>query len=78
MPMKLANGSLLQMLLSSCDVVTCRKIGYNLFPSPTSIEDLRLGITEAPFEVGNKPTVSALSSKVIGILEVELMIRSSC
>ena len=77
MPMKLANSSLFQMLLSSCDIVTCWEVGHNLFSSPTSIEDLRLGITEAPFEVGNKSAVGALSPEIIGILGVELMIGSS-
>ena len=51
MPMEFARGSLFEMLLSPCNIVTGREVGNDLLANPAAIEDLGLGVREAPLEV---------------------------
>jgi hypothetical protein len=76
-PVKLTNSSLFQMLLGTCDILTGGKIRDDLLTSPASVKDFRFRITETPFEINNKASVSALGTKVVRILEVELRVCPS-
>lgn len=55
MPMQLTNRSLLEMLLSSRNVLTSREVIDDLFANPAARIDLGFGVAEAPFKVRYGP-----------------------
>lgn len=57
MPMELTRSSLLEVLLGACNVVTSRQVGNDLFANPAAVEDLGLGVREAPLEVRNGASI---------------------
>lgn len=64
MPMQLANGALLQVLLCGCDVVALRQIIVNLLADPATGKDSGLRVREAPFEVRYGAGIGALLAQV--------------
>lgn len=68
MPVKLANRTLSQMLLSTGDVVATGQVGNHGLAHPATVQDSRLGVGEAPFEVRDYATVGALAPEVVGVL----------
>lgn len=54
-----------------------RKVLNNLFPNPAAFQQTRLGIGEAPLEVGNNPIIGRLAAEVIRILEIELLVGTA-
>jgi hypothetical protein len=78
MPMELTHGTFLKMLLSSGNVCAGGKICNDLLAHPSPVEDPRPGIREAPLEVGHHAIVGALSPQVVGVLQVDLLVRSTC
>lgn len=70
MPMEFSDSTLLQVLLSSRDVMTGREIGGDLFTDPTTREDVGLGVRESPFQVGDITLVPVLLTQVIRVLQV--------
>lgn len=77
MPMQLANRSLLQVLLRGGDVVTCRQVRDDLFADPTSSKNSRLGVGEAPLEIRDYAIVGTLSTKVVRVLQIDLLVRAA-
>lgn len=77
MPVKLANGTLLQMLLCAGNVVTGRQISNDLLAHPTTLEDARLGVGEAPFQVGHRAGVGRLLSEVVWVLDIQRMVGAA-
>ena len=74
-PVELADGTLLQMLLGGRDVVAGGEIGDDLLPDPAAVEQPGLGVGEAPLQVGNDAVVGALRPEVVGVLQVDLLVR---
>lgn len=70
MPMQLSKGTLLQVLLGARDIMTLREIRSDLFPYPATIEYVRLGIRESPFQVRDVTVVPILLAQVIRVLQV--------
>lgn len=58
--MELTNGTFFQMLLRRRNIVALRKIIVDLLANPTARENLGLGVTEAPLQIGNCSRVGAL------------------
>lgn len=77
MPMQLANRSLLQVLLRGGDVVTCRQVRDDLLTDPASSKNSRLRVREAPLEIRDYAIVGALSTKVVRVLQVDLLVRAA-
>jgi hypothetical protein len=65
------------MLLSTSDIVARWQIRNNLLSCPATVKDPGSGIAETPAKVGNYPIVCALSSEIVGLLEIELVVCSS-
>lgn len=78
MPMQLAIGTLLQMLLGTRNIMAGWQIRDDLLSGPTTIEKSRSGITETPSQIWDEATVRALSSEIVGLLEVKLVVCSTC
>ena len=77
MPMELSYSSLVEMLLCSGDVRTRREIRDHLFTSPPFIENSSFGVTEAPFQVWHDSIVGRLLCEIIGVGQINLMIRTT-
>ena len=75
--MKFSDSALLEMLLSTGDVMGGGKICDDLLTDPTTLQESRLGVGEAPFEVWHNALVSGLLPKVIRVLEVEFLVGST-
>jgi len=78
MPMELTNRPLGEMLLGCSNVVARGKISDNLLAHPAASEDPSLGIGKGPLEVGYHAVVCRLLAEVIRVLEVNLVVGSSC
>lgn len=78
MPMQLTNGALLQMLLSSCNIMTCWEVIIDLLSDPTTRENLGLGVAEAPLQVGYGTRVGALLPKVCWVGPVNITVGAAC
>jgi hypothetical protein len=65
------------MLLGCSNVSASWDICDNLLASPTAIEDFRLGLAEAPFQIGNGASICAFSTEIVRVLEVDLMVCST-
>jgi hypothetical protein len=63
-PVQFTNSALLQMLLSSGDVVADRQVVVDLFADPSTWIDSGFGITKAPLEIGYSAGVGALLAQV--------------
>lgn len=74
-PMGFSDCALVQMLLSRSDVMRARQVSHDLCSSPTTIEYLRLGVRETPFQIYNGAAVCALTSEVVWVLQVDLFVR---
>lgn len=57
--MQFTNGSLLQMLLSTGNIMTLREILNDLLTRPSTREYFGLGLREAPFDVRHESVVGA-------------------
>jgi CHASE2 domain-containing sensor protein len=77
MPVKLTGRALGQVLLGSGNVVAGRKILDDLLANPAAVEDPRLGVGEAPFEVGDDPVVRRLPAKAVGVGLIPLRIGTA-
>ena len=77
MPMQLANGALLQVLLRGCDVVALRQIIVDLFTDPATGVDSGLCVGEAPLEVWHGAGIGTLLAQVRGILDIHLAIGAT-
>jgi hypothetical protein len=75
--MQLTDGALLEMLLSSRDVVALRKILDDLLTEPPSLEEPRLGVREAPLEVRHNAIVRGLLAEVVRVGDVDLLVRAA-
>lgn len=64
MPVQFTDGALLQMLLSSGDVVADRQVIVDLFADPSTRIDLSFGIAKAPLEIWDGAGVGALLAQV--------------
>lgn len=50
----------------------------DLLTNPTSLQDPCLGVGKAPLEVRNNTIVSGLLTEVVWVLEIKLLVGSSC
>lgn len=57
--------------------MTCREISDDLFTNPSTRKNSGLGIAEAPFQVWNDSVISALSSEIVWVGEVDLFVGSA-
>jgi hypothetical protein len=76
-PVQLTDGTLLQVLLGSSNVVTLRQVGRYLLTNPTAIVDAHLRIRKAPFEVRHVAAIGRLLAQVTGVLAVYGIISAS-
>lgn len=77
MPVKLANGALLEVQLGTSDVVALGQIGDDLLADPTTIVDVGLALAEAPLQALDAATVGGLAAEVIGVLEVNCVVGAA-
>jgi hypothetical protein len=77
MPVKFSDGSFFQVLLRTGNIVTLRQVLNNLLSDPTALENSRLGVGEAPFQVGDNAIVGRLLPEVVRILQVKLMVGTT-
>lgn len=75
--MQLPNSTLLQMLLSSRDVMALRKVLNDLFSRPATWKKSCLGIGKTPFDVGNEAIVGARGTEVVRVLKIQGSIGSA-
>lgn len=75
--MQFTTGTFLQMLLGTSNVSASRQIRDDLLSCPATLEDSRPGVAETPLQIWNDSIVSGLSSKIVWILDVQLMIGPS-
>jgi len=75
--MQLSDGTLLQMLLRSRNIMACRQVCDDLLASPSTIENPCFGVTEAPFQIWHDAIVSALCAEIVWVLEIDLLVRPS-
>jgi hypothetical protein len=66
------------MLLSGSDIFAGWDIGDDLLANPATVEDLGLRITKAPFEVWDRASICAFRTQIVGVLQVNLVVCSSC
>lgn len=78
MPVKLADRALAQVLLRAGNVVARGQVGDDLLAHPAAFEDARLGVGEAPFQVGHGAGVGRLLAQVVGVLQVERLVGAAC
>lgn len=78
MPVKFTDRALGQVLLRAGYVVARGQIGDDLLADPAALEDARLGVGEAPFQVGHDAGVGRLLTQVVGVLQVELLVGAAC
>jgi hypothetical protein len=76
--MELSDRSLLQVLLCGSDVMALRKILDDLLTDPSSRQKTRLGVAERPLQVGHDSIVGALLPKIVGVLDVQSLVRAAC
>ena len=78
MPVRLSDGALGQVLLSSSDVVALRKILPDLATEPSSGVVPALGVGEPPLQVRHETAIRRLLTQVIGVLLVNVLIGAAC
>jgi hypothetical protein len=76
-PMKFSVCALLDMLLSSSDIMTLWQVLDDLLTNPTTIQQTRLGVREAPFEVWHDTIVGGLTTQIIWIRDINLLVCST-
>lgn len=76
-PVKLADGALLKVLLGRRNVVALREVLDDLSTDPTTLEKLGLGVGEPPLQVWNRAGVGRLLAKVAWVINVNLVVRTS-
>jgi hypothetical protein len=77
MPVQLTNSPLLQMLLSTSNVMALRQVLDDLLSRPTAWEQSSLGLRETPFDIGHKAIVGTGSTELVRVLKIELSIGSA-
>lgn len=65
------------MLLRAGYIMTLRQVLDDLLSDPTALEDARLGVGEAPFQVGYDAAVGGLLAEVVWVLQIEFVVGSS-
>jgi hypothetical protein len=75
--MELTDSALLEMQLGTGNVVALGQISDDLLADPASVEDLVLGLAEAPFHVWNAASVSGLAAEIVRVLDIDLVVCSS-
>lgn len=65
------------MKLSTSNILTRGEISDNLLSNPTTFQDTRSRVGEAPFEVWDNAVVCGLLAQIIGILQVQLMVGAA-
>lgn len=76
-PVRLADGALREVLLRGGHVVARREVRDGLLARPAARRDARLGLREAPFQVGHDAVVGGLLAQVRRVLQVQLVVRAS-
>ena len=71
MPVKLAQGALLEVQLGGGEVVALGQIGNDLLADPATVVDVGLALAEAPLQALDVATISGLTAEVVGVLQVE-------
>jgi hypothetical protein len=74
---ELTNSTLAQVLLSAGNVMTSGQILDDLLSNPAALQQARLGIREAPFQVRYDAVVCRLLSEVGRIGEINLLIGAA-
>lgn len=77
-PVKLTDRALGEVLLSRRYVGAHRQVSDDLLPDPSTLQEASLGVGEAPFQVGYDAIVGALLAQVVGVLEVQGLVRAPC
>lgn len=77
-PVQLARRPLGEMLLRTGNVVARRQVANDLLTHPAAVEDPRLGVGEAPLEVGHDARVRRLLPEAVGALQVSVIIGAAC
>lgn len=75
--MKLTDSTLLEMLLSTSDIMTLRQVLNDLLSGPAAIEELGLRLREAPLHIWDKSIVSTRGSQLVGVLKVIGLVGST-
>jgi hypothetical protein len=76
-PVKLTNGTFLEMLLGTSNIMALGQILNHLLSGPTTREKLSLRLRETPLDIGHKAVVSARSPELIRVLEVIGLVGSA-
>jgi hypothetical protein len=76
-PVQLTSGPLLQMLLSTSDIMALRQILNDLLTGPTAREQPSLRLGKTPLDVRDEAIVGGRGAKLIWILEIHGFVRST-
>lgn len=76
-PVQLTGSPLLQMLLSTSDIMALWQILNDLLTGPTAREQSSLRLGKTPLDVGDKAIVGGRGAKLIWILEIHGFVRST-
>lgn len=77
MPVQLPHRALCQVLLGSSNVAACRQVRDDLLADPASFEDARLGVAEAPLQIGHDAIVRALLAQIVLVLDVNVVVGAT-
>jgi len=76
-PVELADGAFLQVLLGGGNVMALRQVLDDLLAQPAAIEQPCLGVGESPLQVWDDAVVGALPAEVVRILLVYVLVRTA-
>lgn len=71
MPVQLSNGTLLQVLLRTSNIVTLWQVLDDLLSGPTAGEQSGLGLREAPLHIGHESIIGARGAELIRVLDIK-------
>lgn len=77
MPVQLTGSPLLQVLLGTSNIMTLWQILNDLLAGPTAREQFGLRLRETPLDVGNEAIVRGRGTKLIWILQIHSLVRST-
>lgn len=78
MPVKLTKRTLSQVLLRGGNVSAAGQVGDDLLAQPPAVEDARMGVREAPLQVGDNSSIGRLLAEIVRVGLVEVRVSPSC
>lgn len=77
MPVQLPHRASCQVLLGGSNVAARRQVRDDLLADPATFEDARLGVAEAPFQIGHDAVVCALLAEVVLVLDIDVVVGAT-